>query len=486
MAMTAAQIEERTPAGPGEMLHLAAAEIRVTGNVRKAFDQAALEELAADIRIHGIIQPLVVRNGDDGYELIAGERRLRAAKLAGLETVPARVMEVTAAVAAEMQLVENLQRQDLSPIEEALGFRQLMDKAGLSQKELAAKIGKSQPYVANRLWLLRLPERLKEYVSASTLTPAHMNELHKLDAKPELMERVAQDVVRRQLNVKSTSEAVDSLIRQSGRPLYSDAGYSTTPKFDFKAECETTKCKLRAPAEAWDGKTHPFCLDPVCWENKQQVVEAAALEKRKADILADDPTLAAVLVVPGDDPEAAEGERLWDRDMREDCAAQRCPRMRLFLTPNGLPPQPVCLDPACYSKRCLEIAERLRAERLRTETQTRQAQEAAAAMWAAEPGPQRLRFLAVNTVRDIWMVAQWLPGFYARHQWPLPSDYSDTATGYAPKEALVKDFRRRLATIGDEAVLWEALLLTHLHSPSCAGRHHLGLKPAGKQEAPEE
>ena len=135
-------------------------------NPRKAFDQAALDELAASIKEVGILQPLVVvvDHERDGYRLIAGERRWRAAKLAGLETVPVIAREITAAQEAEAMLVENLQREDLDPIEEASALKGLLSDHGYTQEQLAGKLGISQAHIANRTRLLRLPESAKENI----------------------------------------------------------------------------------------------------------------------------------------------------------------------------------------------------------------------------------------------------------------------------------------------------------------------------------
>ena len=141
---------------------------------RTRFDEAALEELAESIRTHGVITPVVVRRiGEDRYQLIAGERRYRASRLAGLDELPARVLEVDETEAYEMAMVENLQREDLDPIEEAEGYRVLCETYGLSKEEAAQRVGKSRPAVANAMRLLALPEEVKDMVTAGTLTAGH-------------------------------------------------------------------------------------------------------------------------------------------------------------------------------------------------------------------------------------------------------------------------------------------------------------------------
>jgi ParB family chromosome partitioning protein len=144
---------------------------------RKDFDDAKIGELAASIREKGIIQPLVVRETDDGYELIAGERRLRAARLAGLSSVPAVIRDVPDAEALELALIENIQRENLNPIEEAHAFRQLIEEFSLTQEEMAKKVGRDRTTIANSLRLLSLPRDVREDLAEGTLTPGHARAL---------------------------------------------------------------------------------------------------------------------------------------------------------------------------------------------------------------------------------------------------------------------------------------------------------------------
>jgi ParB family transcriptional regulator, chromosome partitioning protein len=144
---------------------------------RRTFDKAALEELVASIREQGVIQPLVVRRLGDGYELIAGERRWRAAQLAGLIDVPVVIKDVSDAEAFEMALVENLQREDLNPIEEAEAYTRLLDEHGYSQSELASRIGRDRSTVSNSLRLLKLPREARRLVAESRLSEGHARAL---------------------------------------------------------------------------------------------------------------------------------------------------------------------------------------------------------------------------------------------------------------------------------------------------------------------
>lgn len=145
---------------------------------RKDFDETALDELAASIRQLGIIQPLTVRAiGDGRYELISGERRLRASRRAGLKRVPAYVREADTEAMLEMAIVENVQREDLNPVEVAIGYQRLMEEVGLTQEQVADKVGKSRPAIANVLRLLRLPPRVQASLRDGSLSPGHARAL---------------------------------------------------------------------------------------------------------------------------------------------------------------------------------------------------------------------------------------------------------------------------------------------------------------------
>ena len=148
---------------------------------RKSFDDDSLKELANSIKADGVIQPIVVRKVDDRYEIIAGERRFRASKLAGLEKVPVVVKNVNDRKARELALVENIQREDLNPIEEAISLKTLMEEYKLTQQELSDIIGKSRSYIANNLRLLNLSDHIKEYLIRGELSPSHGRTLLSLE-----------------------------------------------------------------------------------------------------------------------------------------------------------------------------------------------------------------------------------------------------------------------------------------------------------------
>ena len=144
---------------------------------RKHFDKSRIDELAESIRQNGLIQPIVVAKRGDGYEVIVGERRLRAAKVAGLREIPAYIKDLSGQQALELALIENIQREDLNPIDEALAFRRLQDEFGLTQEEIATRMGRSRVAIANAVRLLQLPADMLNDVSRGTLTPGHARAL---------------------------------------------------------------------------------------------------------------------------------------------------------------------------------------------------------------------------------------------------------------------------------------------------------------------
>lgn len=177
---------------------------------RKEFDQSAIDELAQSIQEHGIIQPLIVRKSIKGYELIAGERRLRAAKLSGLKQVPVVIKAYTDQQLMEIALIENLQRENLTPLEEAEAYEKLIAHHDYTQEQLAQKIGKSRPHVANMLRLLQLPDKIRKMVSTAALSMGHARALLTVE-KDQVQLQLAKDVVEKGLSVRQLEEMVKQL-----------------------------------------------------------------------------------------------------------------------------------------------------------------------------------------------------------------------------------------------------------------------------------
>ena len=201
---------------------------------RTRFDDAALDELTESIRQYGLIQPITVRRIDNGYyQIIAGERRWRAARAAGLDEVPVRVIEADDRRAMELALVENLQREDLNPIEEARGYQTLMREYGLTQEDAAAAVGKSRPTVANALRLLNLPEETLSLVEDGTLSAGHARALLPIrDAKAQ--RSAAQTVIDKRLSVRQTEALAARLAKEAPRAEAS----RRAPSVDYVREAE--------------------------------------------------------------------------------------------------------------------------------------------------------------------------------------------------------------------------------------------------------
>lgn len=169
---------------------------------RKTFDEAALEELAESIKQHGVLQPLLVRPiPSGGYQLVAGERRWRACRMAGLNKVPVVIKELTETETMEIAIIENLQREDLNPIEEAEGLQALIDKCGYTQEEVAASVGKSRPAIANSLRLLRLPQEVRDMTKNGEISAGHARALLAFDNEAMMLE-AAKNIVSKKMTVR--------------------------------------------------------------------------------------------------------------------------------------------------------------------------------------------------------------------------------------------------------------------------------------------
>ncbi|WP_456277198.1 ParB/RepB/Spo0J family partition protein [Bacillus sp. AK128] len=177
---------------------------------RKHFQEEAIEELKESIIQHGILQPIIVRKSIKGYEIVVGERRFRAAKAAGLETIPVVIRELTEQEMMELALLENLQREDLTPIEEAQAYQSLIEHLDLTQEQLAKRLGKSRPHIANHIRLLSLPETVRMYITEGKLSMGHGRALLGL-RKKEKLNTVVEKILKEQLNVRQLEHLVNQL-----------------------------------------------------------------------------------------------------------------------------------------------------------------------------------------------------------------------------------------------------------------------------------
>ncbi len=188
---------------------------------RKTFDEDALKELASSIKEHGVFQPIIAKKSIKGYEIIAGERRVKASKLAGLEKIPAIIRDFTDEEMMEIALLENLQRENLSPLEEAMAYKKLIENLGLTQEELSTRVGKSRSHITNMLGLLHLPEEVKDLLVENKISMSHARVLSKIENDTKVKE-LAEKVVTEGLNVRqieelSTQEEYHKIVPQTSR-----------------------------------------------------------------------------------------------------------------------------------------------------------------------------------------------------------------------------------------------------------------------------
>ena len=185
-----------------DILEIPISEIRPNPyQPRIYFDPEALQELAESIRLHGIIEPIIVKKSIHGYELVAGERRTKAAKIAGKETIPAIIKEFSDQEMMDIAILENIQREDLTPVELAEGFQKYIENSGLTQEEVAVRFGKSRSYVTNLLGLLTLPKQVREMINKKELSASHARVLSKIDDR-DLIITLANQVVKDGLSVR--------------------------------------------------------------------------------------------------------------------------------------------------------------------------------------------------------------------------------------------------------------------------------------------
>lgn len=223
-----------TPTGSEEITSLPLQKVEPNPlQPRKLFDEEELEALSQSIAQHGIIQPLTVRKSENGfYQIIAGERRWRAARMAGLEEVPVTVIEADDKTVLELALIENLQRQDLNPMEEALGYKQLMEEYGLTQDQVSQRVDKSRPAVANALRLLNLPASITQMVASGTLSAGHARAVLVLKSRSD-QEQAVQKIQSLSLSVRQAETLCKNMakpkpVEQLKYPL----------EVDYVAECE--------------------------------------------------------------------------------------------------------------------------------------------------------------------------------------------------------------------------------------------------------
>lgn len=214
---------------------------------RKYFDAMQLEELARSIKEFGVIQPIIVRQANNGYELVAGERRMRASQNLGLQRIPAIVRNLSDKDIAELALIENLQREDLNYFEEAEGFKRLLQDFDLTQEDIAKRVGKSQSTIANKMRLLKLAPEVKENIAAEIITERHARALLKLP-NPTVQLEALKEIYERELNVRETDLLIEQLlVRENIQHAHKEPGKKIVRIFkDMRIYVNTIKQAVSA------------------------------------------------------------------------------------------------------------------------------------------------------------------------------------------------------------------------------------------------
>ncbi|MGI9860645.1 ParB/RepB/Spo0J family partition protein [Moorella naiadis] len=230
---------------------------------RRDFDDAKMAELVQSIKAHGIIQPIVVKPaGNEGYEIIAGERRWRACRQAGLQEIPAIIKSLDARTTAEIALVENLQREDLNPLEEAEAYQTLLEEYGLTQEDVAGRVGKSRPVIANALRLLQLPEKIKDMVRENKLSSGHARALLGIkDSKLQI--ELAKKIVAENISVRETENIIKKLTERKVivKKQKDDTVSLETRQFEERLQqALSTRVKLKAGKNS--GKIEIYYFGP--------------------------------------------------------------------------------------------------------------------------------------------------------------------------------------------------------------------------------
>jgi ParB/RepB/Spo0J family partition protein len=450
-------------------------------NPRRDFDAAGLDELAQSIREVGVLQPVLVVPDDGGYRLVAGERRYRAACLAGQETIPAIVRDLTPEQEVQVMLIENLQRQELNPVEEAAALHALVSEFGWKQEALAQKLGVSQPWVANRIRLLRLPAEVLDLISRGILTAHHGLALLKVAAAEDIWRECVERFRRWETPAARAGSVVDDVIKEKGRPLFTKSSWSK-PLFDLR-ECTDAKCRYRVHAAilTWDGaeaeedegqeparRERPFCLKPSCWDEKQQKAleeenrrRQQEWEERRRALGEGAGSCTAIVENPRE--ELGYDNYRWFGGTQVDpveCALSGCGKLQLGRYFDGILKE-LCLDPSCFEKKLKRLqkksAEEEKARRKELEVRIRAFVDAV----DGPPGGRMLVFLAAQMLMYGPTSSQWTHEkirreVYKRYGWPY-----EWKTDYAGWRENIDDLVARFATL-EETELWRVLVFASL------------------------
>ncbi|MEI8350063.1 MAG: ParB/RepB/Spo0J family partition protein [Candidatus Omnitrophota bacterium] len=348
------------------MVDIKLSQISLSGtNPRKRFNAEMFKELVDSVRKHGIIEPLIVRerkNIPNRFELVSGERRLKAAQELKFDVVPAIKKELNDVEVLEIQLIENIQRQDLSPVEEGRAFKALMAASKCTQEDVAQKIGKSQGYVAARVSLLDLPEDFLKLLEEDKLQAGHIKFMMNFKASPKILDNLKKRLKDHWKNADTITVrefqdlCLDVTSRQT-KPLYKESyGGDMWPVFDLKV-CE--KCEHNKTVDLkWD-KNKKRCFNPECWSQKQTTFKRAEAERVREKVK------SGKVVKEADLPKNLQTLENCRFD-KKTCA--KCENRKIGIVKdwnNKSVKKEICLDKECYArkeKEALEAAENAKQE----------------------------------------------------------------------------------------------------------------------------
>ncbi len=242
---------------------------------RKSFDNEKLVQLSESIKQHGVVQPIIVKKEENTYKIIAGERRWRAARLAGLTSVPVVVRDVSNKQVMEMALIENIQREDLNPIEEAEAYERLMKEYNLTQEEISNTVGKSRPAIANSLRLLNLNGKLKAYVINEEISSGHARALLAID-DVKLQEKIAEEIIDKELNVRETEKIIKKMLSKDKKPKQAKLTEELADIEDKLKNIFGTKVKLLS-----NNKKGKIMIEYYSNEELERILELVASIKNK-------------------------------------------------------------------------------------------------------------------------------------------------------------------------------------------------------------
>ena len=403
----------------GKVLGIPLDSILVGRNVRRNFDAAAMQQLTDSVRRVGVLQPILVRPAGDGspvpYILVCGERRLRAAEAAGLAAIPAVVRDLGEQDAREIQIMENIQRRDLDPIEEALGMRELLDHHGYKQQELAERLGVSQPHIANRLRLLKLPEEVQGHISHGILTSGHAMTLLRLEAAPKMLTQCAQQLVAEETPVAEAGGMIDEVVRRTAKPLDPDHyPHEDKPVFDTTT---CGNCHESIRVSKWQGASDktPFCLNSECWSRKQteaQQTQAAALREKFGKAAKGGKVLTRDAL-----PQALDSWKQLKHEKDIDSAACEGCKDLAIAQLYSAEPEPVCLNPKCLRRKVAAVTR----EKNKVARETAAAAVQSAVEWAR-------RTAAAGITKDVLVPLAGLVFTNVKAQWQtgVPVQRADT------------------------------------------------------------